>query len=134
MKNRKTLISFDYAIKFLLKDKKKYGIVEGFISALLKTQGYESIKIISLLESESSKEDPKEKRSIADLVVKDEHHHKYIVEIERNIKSIFVQKACFMSITWNRGKTITMWSRYFTYLYCIFKLVMAWGLSIMAKH
>ena len=33
------LISFDYAIKYLLKDKGDYEIVEGFISALLASEG-----------------------------------------------------------------------------------------------
>ena len=39
------LISFDYAIKYLLKDKGDYEIVEGFISALLASEGYKPIKI-----------------------------------------------------------------------------------------
>ena len=32
MINNKSLVSFDYAIKYLLKDKGDYSIVEGFIS------------------------------------------------------------------------------------------------------
>jgi predicted transposase/invertase (TIGR01784 family) len=91
----KPLVSFDYAIKYLLKDKGEFGIVEGFISALLKTKGYSDVKIISLLETESNKEDPKDKRSIADLIVEDIHHNKYIIEIERNVKDSFIHKACF---------------------------------------
>ena len=91
----KPLISFDYAIKYLLKDKGDYGIVEGFISALLKTKGYGDVKIIALLETETNKEDPKDKRSIADLIVEDKDHHKYIIEIERNVKDSFIHKACF---------------------------------------
>ncbi|WP_341749497.1 Rpn family recombination-promoting nuclease/putative transposase [Candidatus Tisiphia endosymbiont of Sialis lutaria] len=95
MNNNKQLVSFDYAIKYLLKDKGDYSIVEGFISALLKTKGYKDIKIISLLESESNKEDSKSKRSLADLIVEDEEHHKYIIEIERTVKDSFIHKACF---------------------------------------
>ena len=95
MSNDKPLVSFDYAIKYLLKDKGDFGIVEGFISALLKTRGYKEIKIISLLESESNKEDSKSKRSLADLIVEDEDHNKYIVEIERNIKDSFIHKSLF---------------------------------------
>lgn len=89
------LISFDYAIKYLLRDKKDYEIVEGFLSILLQTQGYGAVKIISLLESESNKEGSKAKRSIADLVVEDENKKKYIIEVERNEKYSFIQKACF---------------------------------------
>ena len=95
MSNDKPLVSFDYAIKYLLKDKGDYGIVEGFISALLKTKGYKDIKIIALLESESNKEDSKSKRSLADLIVEDEDHHKYIIEIERNVKDSFIHKSLF---------------------------------------
>jgi len=89
------LISFDYAIKYLLKDKGEYGIVEGFISALLKSVGYKEVKIIALLESESNKEDSKSKRSLADMIVEDEDKRKYIIEIERNLKDSFIHKACF---------------------------------------
>jgi hypothetical protein len=95
MSDEKPLVSFDYAIKYLLKDKKDFFIVEGFISALLKTIGYKEIKIIGLLESESQKEDSKSKRSLADLIVEDTDKHKYIIEIERDIKDTFIHKACF---------------------------------------
>ena len=93
--NHKPLISFDYAIKYLLRDKGEYGIVEGFISVLLKTKGYKGVKIVALLESESNKEDRKSKRSLADVVVEDEDHHRYIIEIERHVKESFIHKACF---------------------------------------
>ena len=91
----KPLISFDYAIKYLLKDKGGYEIVEGFISALLKSQGYKDVKIVALLDTESNKEDKKSKRSLADLIVEDEEHQKYIIEIERQVKDSFIHKACF---------------------------------------
>ena len=95
MSNDKPLVSFDYGIKYLLKDKGDYAVVEGFISALLKTKGYKDVKIVALLESESNKEDSKSKRSLADLIVEDEDHHKYIIEIERNVKDSFIHKSLF---------------------------------------
>jgi hypothetical protein len=95
MSNNKSLISFDYAIKYLLRDKGDYAVVEGFISALLKTKGYKDVKIVALLESESNKVDSKSKRSLADLIVEDEDHHKYIIEIERNVKDSFIHKSLF---------------------------------------
>ena len=91
----KTLVSFDYAIKYLLRDKGEFEIVEGFISALLKTSGYNAVKILALLESESNKEDSKSKRSIADLIVEDTNKNKYIIEIERNVKDSFIHKSLF---------------------------------------
>lgn len=94
MKDR-TLISFDYAIKYLLKDKQDYEIVEGFISAVLGSQGYSPVKIIALLESESNKELPELKRSIADLIVKDREGRQYVVEIDHEQSDFFLKKACF---------------------------------------
>ena len=91
------LISFDYAIKYLLKDKGDYEIVEGFISAILTSQGYEPVKITAILESESNKEEQIAKKSIADVIVSDEHGHKYIVEIDRSYTNLFLNKACFNS-------------------------------------
>ena len=79
----------------MVRDKGDYSIVEGFISALLKTKGYQSVKIIALLESETNREDSKDKRSLADLIVEDENHHKYIIEIERNVKESFIHKSLF---------------------------------------
>src|SRR5438045_2939757 len=91
------LISFDYAIKYLLKDKGDYEIVEGFISAILVSQGYEPVKITAVLESESNREEQIDKKSIADVIVDDQHGHKYIVEIDRSYTSMFLHKACFNS-------------------------------------
>ena len=89
------LISFDYAIKYLLKDKGDYEIVEGFISALIASEGYKPIKIKALLESESNKESKHLKRSIADVIVEDEQGNNYIVEIDRAYTNLFLHKAVF---------------------------------------
>jgi len=93
----KPLISFDYAIKYLLKNKGDYDIIEGFISALFAAEGYPPIRINALLESESNKESLELKKSIADLVVEDADGNKYIVEIERAYTPNFMHKACFNS-------------------------------------
>ncbi len=89
------LIRFDYAIKYLLKDKGDYEIVEGFISALLASEGYGPVKIKALLECESNKESRYLKRSIADLIVEDESGAGYIVEIDRSYTDLFLHKAVF---------------------------------------
>ena len=93
----KPLISFDFAIKYLLKNKGDYDIIEGFISALFASQGYPPIKINALLDSESNKEELELKKSIADLVVEDAEGNKYKVEIERAYTPNFMHKACFNS-------------------------------------
>ena len=97
----KPLMSFDYfltlAIKYLLKNKGDYDIIEGFISALFASQGYPPIKINALLDTERNKEELELKKSIADLVVEDGEGNKYIVEIERAYTPNFMHKACFNS-------------------------------------
>ena len=52
-----TLVSFDYAIKFLLKNKGDYDIVEGLISALIASAVYKPVNIKALAESASNKEE-----------------------------------------------------------------------------
>ena len=93
----KPLISFDYAIKYLLKNKGDYDIIEGFISALFQSNGYPAVKINAIIDSESNKEGVALKKSIADLVVEDVKGDKYIVEIERSYTTNFMHKACFNS-------------------------------------
>ncbi len=91
------MVSLDYAIKYLIKDKGNYEIIEGFISAILKDAGYLSVKITALLESKSNKERKDLKKSIADVIVEDQQGHKYIVGIDRSTTHTFLHKACFNS-------------------------------------
>ena len=94
--DKKPLVSFDFAIKYLLKNKGDFQIVEGFISALIGAFGYSPVKIKAVLDAESNKEEGKLKQSIADVVVADEQDNKYIVEIDRSYTSSFLyKKACF---------------------------------------
>ena len=93
--NNEKLIQFDYAIKYLLKNKSDYDIVEGFISALLVSQGYTPVKIKALLDPESNRETDPLKHSIADVIVADETGNKYIVEIDKSYTNQFLHKACF---------------------------------------
>ena len=89
------LISFDFAIKYLLRDKGNYDIIEAFISALLTDQGYKPVKIVALLDTESNKEEYSQKKSLADLIVEDTDKTKYIIEIERQVTKSFIHKSCF---------------------------------------
>ena len=91
------LISFDYAMKYILRDKSDYSIIEGFLSALLATAGYNPVKITALLETESNKDEARGKRIVADMIVEDTDGINYIIEIERNEKYNFMHKACFSS-------------------------------------
>jgi hypothetical protein len=46
----RTIISFDYAIKTVLRDKANFDILEGFLSELLN----QKVTILDILESESN--------------------------------------------------------------------------------
>jgi hypothetical protein len=61
----KTLIRFDWAVKKLLRNKANFGILEGFLSELTG----EDIKIESILEGESNKEDKYQKFNRVDVLV-----------------------------------------------------------------
>ncbi|TDG95650.1 PD-(D/E)XK nuclease family transposase [Cardinium endosymbiont of Culicoides punctatus] len=91
----KQLVSFDYAIKHLLRSKTDYEILESFISSILTHYGGPEIEILELLESETNKGSKKDKGSLVDMLVKDKYGNKYIVEIERNIKRSFFHKALY---------------------------------------
>src|SRR6185437_4054902 len=91
------LISFDYAMKYILRDKSDYSIIEGFLSALLATANYKPVKVKAFLETESNKDEKRGKRILADMVVEDTDGVQYIIEIERNEKYNFMHKACFSS-------------------------------------
>ena len=63
MANR-TYISFDWALKRLLRDKANFDVLEGFLSTLLETE----IKIHRLLESEGNKNRDDAKYNRVDLL------------------------------------------------------------------
>ena len=65
-----TLVRFDWAIKYLLRNKANFDILEGFLSELLKRD----IRIESVLESESNKITAEDKFNRVDLLVEADHH------------------------------------------------------------
>ena len=72
------LISFDWAMKKLLRSKANFDILEGFMSELLK----DNIQILEILESESNKQDDQDKFNRADLKVKNKNNEIIIIEIQ----------------------------------------------------
>jgi hypothetical protein len=63
MADRK-IVSFDWAIKNILRDKANFDILEGFLQALLK----EKITINELIESESNKPNELMKYNLVDIL------------------------------------------------------------------
>jgi predicted transposase/invertase (TIGR01784 family) len=72
------LVRFDWAMKYLLRNKANFDILEGFLSELLKT----SIYVEAILESESNKETADDKYNRVDLLVKTSEGHHIIVEVQ----------------------------------------------------
>jgi len=72
------LVRFDWAIKYLLRNKVNFDILEGFLSELLKT----SIRIESILESESNQNHENDKFNRVDLLVKTVENKHIIIEVQ----------------------------------------------------
>ena len=85
------LISFDWAMKKLLRSKAKFEILEGFLSELLK----QSIQIIEVLESESNKENRDDKFNRVDLKVKDQDDRILIIEVQYERELDYLQRILF---------------------------------------
>ena len=91
--SHKTLVSFDYAMKYLLKDKSDYDILESFISSILAVIGYPAIKIEAILDPESDRESRTDKRFILDILVKDTLGRTYLIEVDRLLNTYFAEKV-----------------------------------------
>lgn len=72
------LVRFDWAMKYLLRNKANFDILEGFLSELLKTD----VKIESLLESESNKNTYDDKYNRVDLLVQTGKKERIIIEVQ----------------------------------------------------
>ncbi|MGB3546517.1 MAG: Rpn family recombination-promoting nuclease/putative transposase, partial [Saprospiraceae bacterium] len=77
---QKKHIRFDWAIKRLLRQKVNFGILEGFLSELLK----EDIEIVEILDGESNKETEQDKFNRVDVLVKDTKGDLIIIEIQNS--------------------------------------------------
>ncbi len=89
-KNRK-LISFDWAIKRILRSKANFEILEGFLSELLK----EDITIIEILESESNKDTKEDKSNQVDIKVKNSNDEIVIIEIQYSRELDYLQRMLY---------------------------------------
>ena len=76
--NPRKLVSFDWAIKKLLRSKANFAILEGFLSELLR----EDVKIDHLLESESNKEDKNDKFNRVDMLVTNAKKELILIEVQ----------------------------------------------------
>ena len=85
------LITFDWAIKRLLRSKANFGILEGFLSELLK----EDITILDVLESESNQENKRDKFNRVDLKVRNNHDEIIVIEIQYDREHDYLQRMFY---------------------------------------
>ena len=77
-KKPRVFISFDYAIKFLLRNKANFEVLEGFLSELLK----QDVKVRNIIESESNKTTPDDKQTKVDIMVENTKNELFIIELQ----------------------------------------------------
>jgi predicted transposase/invertase (TIGR01784 family) len=91
MATKRKLITFDWAIKRLLRSKANFGILEGFLSELLK----EDITILDVLESESNKDNKIDKFNRVDLKVRNHKQEIIIIEIQYDREYDYLQRIFY---------------------------------------
>lgn len=91
MANERTLISFDWALKRLLRDKANFDVLEGFLSTLLNT----TIKIHRLLESESNKDRDDSKMNRVDILAEDTDGELLLIEVQGESEYAYFQRILF---------------------------------------
>ena len=84
-------IRFDWAAKKMLRDKKNFDILEGFLSELLK----EDIRIEGLLESESNQEDEDDKFNRVDLFAENSKGEHIIIEIQNTRELDYLMRMLY---------------------------------------
>ena len=88
MTRPRRLISFDWAMKRLLRSKAHFGILEGFLSELLR----EDIQILEILESESNKDTAIEKQNRVDLKTRNAGGEIVLIEVQYQRQFDYLQR------------------------------------------
>ena len=96
MPNKK-LVRFDWAMKYILRNKANFDVLEGFLSNLLK----EEIKVLDILESESNVEAENRKFNRVDLKCKDSQGRQIIIEIQNQREADYLQR-----LLWGTSKAV----------------------------
>jgi predicted transposase/invertase (TIGR01784 family) len=87
----KKLISFDWAIKRLLRNKANFVVLEGFLSELL----FENIKIEQILESEGNQERDDDKFNRVDILTQNSKSEFIIIEIQSTYEIDYFHRMAY---------------------------------------
>ena len=93
----KKLVRFDWAMKYILRNKANFDVLEAFLSNLLK----EEIKVLDILESESNQEAENRKFNRVDLRCKDSQGRQIIIEIQNQREADYLQR-----LLWGTSKAV----------------------------
>ena len=91
MAEQRTYISFDWALKKLLRQKANFGILEGFLSVLLK----EDVIIKSITDPEANKDTTALKINRVDILVEDTKHRLMAIELQYNREIDYFYRMLF---------------------------------------
>jgi len=87
----RTLVSFDWAIKRLLRQKAAFGILNGFLSELL----FQDISVSEILESEGNQEDENDKFNRLDLLCTNTNGELIIIEVQFYEESDYFHRCLY---------------------------------------
>lgn len=85
------LISFDWAMKKILREKANFDILEGFLSELLCFD----VSIIEILESEANQEYEKNKFNRVDLLAKDNQNRFILIELQHDSENDYFHRMVY---------------------------------------
>ena len=89
---KRTLVSFDWAMKTILKQPQNFGVLEGFLAALL---GEPDIQILEILESESTQRDEGDKFNRVDLKARDSSGKIIIIELQYGSETDYLYRMYY---------------------------------------
>jgi len=92
------LISFDWAIKRLLRNKADFSVLEGFLSTLLERD----VQIVELLDPESNKQHASDRQVVVDVLCKTSNNTLVLIEVQFHHQLFF-----FHRIQYNAAKIIS---------------------------
>jgi predicted transposase/invertase (TIGR01784 family) len=89
--SQRPLISFDWAIKRLLRQKANFAILEGFLSELLRRD----VVIVHMPESETNMDNSEDKSNKVDILCEDQHGELLLIELQYYSEWDFFHRMVF---------------------------------------
>ena len=104
---KKVYVHFDWAAKYILRDKANFSIREGLVPVLLG----EEVHIVELLESEGNQESAEDKFNRVDIKAKNSKDEIIIVEVQQSSETDFLKRILY-SVSKNIAEHIALGDEY----------------------